>query len=357
MRFIRVLCLSVVTLILPGSPSSAQIVGVSVRVAPPPIPVYVQPPIPSPGYLWVPGYWAWEEDDYFWVPGTWVLPPTVGYLWTPGYWYWGDGSYLWRAGYWGPRVGFYGGVNYGCGYYGTGFVGGHWRGRVFAYNRAVTNIGTTRITNVYVDKTVIIKKTTSNVSFNGGTGGTDARPNVEEQASEHGKRTPPTYMQRTHQRAASTNRALFAKVNDGKPATATTTKAGRFSERGVFAAKDARGALRPDTLNSPSNNSRSVQGAGDASKAAGPKEHTINSKGGALGSSNRHRVTKDQQTSRVDPGKGVGPRGPYGPGGANGYPRVTPMRGGAHPVQGQVRKSPPETKRSPNYQGKRPDQG
>ena len=24
--------------------------------------VYDQPPIPEPGYLWVPGYWAWDDD-------------------------------------------------------------------------------------------------------------------------------------------------------------------------------------------------------------------------------------------------------------------------------------------------------
>src|SRR5215207_1710579 len=144
MRFIRTLYLAVATLLFSLPPSSAEVVGVAIAVAPPPIPVYVQPPIPGPGYIWVPGYWAWGDDDYYWVPGTWVLAPTVGYLWTPGYWYWRDTGYYWRAGYWGPRVGFYGGVNYGCGYYGTGYVGGHWKGRVFAYNTAVTNIGTTR---------------------------------------------------------------------------------------------------------------------------------------------------------------------------------------------------------------------
>lgn len=32
--------------------------------------------------------------------------------------------YAWRPGYWGPHVGFYGGVNYGFGYFGTAYVGG-----------------------------------------------------------------------------------------------------------------------------------------------------------------------------------------------------------------------------------------
>jgi len=53
-------------------------VGVTVGFAPPPLPVYVQPPCPSPGYVWAPGYWAYGDDDYYWVPGTWVLAPESG---------------------------------------------------------------------------------------------------------------------------------------------------------------------------------------------------------------------------------------------------------------------------------------
>lgn len=55
---------------------------ISVSVAPPVLPVYVQPPIPGPGYIWTPGYWAWEEDvaDYYWVPGAWVPAPEPGLL-------------------------------------------------------------------------------------------------------------------------------------------------------------------------------------------------------------------------------------------------------------------------------------
>ena len=63
------------------------------------------------------------------------------FLWTPGYWGYEGGVYGWHAGYWGPHVGFYGGVNYGFGYGGVGFVGGEWRGGVFAYNSAVANFG------------------------------------------------------------------------------------------------------------------------------------------------------------------------------------------------------------------------
>ena len=52
-------------------------------------------------------------------------------------------------GYWGPHVGFYGGINYGFGYFGAGYDGGYWRGRDFYYNRSVTRVNTTVIHNVY----------------------------------------------------------------------------------------------------------------------------------------------------------------------------------------------------------------
>ena len=91
-----------------------------------------QPPLPGPGYIWTPGYWAWGDDGYFWVPGTWVEPPQVGLLWTPGYWGWNSGRYIFNAGYWGPEVGFYGGIDYGFGYGGIGYEGGFWRGREFS---------------------------------------------------------------------------------------------------------------------------------------------------------------------------------------------------------------------------------
>jgi len=48
-------------------------------------------------------------------------------LWTPGYWAWQNDAYVWYAGYWGPTVGFYGGIDYGFGYPGSGFYGGYWR--------------------------------------------------------------------------------------------------------------------------------------------------------------------------------------------------------------------------------------
>ena len=39
----------------------------------------------------------------------------------------------------GWHVGFYGGINYGYGYFGRGFEGGRWDNRYFFYNRSVSN--------------------------------------------------------------------------------------------------------------------------------------------------------------------------------------------------------------------------
>src|SRR5215470_1071672 len=150
-------------------------VGISVNIAPPALPVYVQPPCPAVGYIWTPGYWAWDDDDYYWVPGTWVLAPEPGFLWTPGYWGWGADVYAWHPGYWGPHVGFYGGINYGYGYTGVGFEGGYWRGGAFYYNRSVNNLGGVHVTNVY-NRTVVDNITVNRVSFNGGDHGIRARP-------------------------------------------------------------------------------------------------------------------------------------------------------------------------------------
>src|SRR5262249_25524550 len=130
MRVLRSLLVATSVLALgvsaPPTQRAEAAVVVSVAIAPPATPVYVQPPIPGPGFVWTPGYWAYGPYGYYWVPGVWLLPPAIGLLWTPGYWDWGGSAYAWHAGYWGPTVGFYGGINYGLGYFGVGYAGGYW---------------------------------------------------------------------------------------------------------------------------------------------------------------------------------------------------------------------------------------
>jgi len=207
-------------------------VFVSIAIAPPALPVYVQPPLPAPGYIWTPGYWAYGDAGYYWVPGVWVEPPTVGLLWTPGYWGFEGGFYGWHGGYWGPHVGFYGGVNYGFGYGGIGFFGGEWRGREFAYNGAVANFGGVHVTNVYVDRTVVVHNTIINnnhVAFNG-PGGIDRRPGPDEQRFANEHHIEPTANQIQHQNFAAQDRSQLASVNHGRPATPAASNVNSYHQ-------------------------------------------------------------------------------------------------------------------------------
>jgi len=237
-RWVILGILTASTLVLSlSTPAAAQIgVGISVRIGPPALPVYAQPICPGPGYLWTPGYWAWNDDGgYYWVPGTWVVAP-VGMLWTPGYWGWGGGFYRWHGGYWGPHVGFYGGINYGFGYGGVGFFGGEWRGGAFFYNRSVVNVNVRNVTNVY-NRTVVVNNTRT-VSFNG-PGGIEARPTREEEEYSHESHTQALSAQTEHEHMASQNRQNFASENHGRPAVAATARPGEFSGHGVVKAKAA----------------------------------------------------------------------------------------------------------------------
>jgi len=207
-------------------------VFISVGFAPPALPVYVQPPLPAPGFIWTPGYWAYGDAGYYWVPGVWVHPPSVGLLWTPGYWGFAGGVYGWNAGYWGPHVGFYGGVNYGFGYGGVGFVGGEWRGGVFAYNSAVANFGSVHVTNVYENRTIVEQNTIVNanhVSFNGGSG-ISAHPSPMEMQAEHEDHIQPTPNQMRHQNFAAQDRSQLASVNNGHPTTMAASNIGSYHQ-------------------------------------------------------------------------------------------------------------------------------
>jgi hypothetical protein len=236
MQMKKVLRYSVLALMLALTSSAFAGVVIQVAIGPPALPVYEQPPCPGDGYIWTPGYWAYGPDGYYWVPGTWVVAPQPGLLWTPGYWGWAGGFYVWHAGYWGPHVGFYGGINYGFGYFGAGYAGGYWHGREFFYNRSVNNV---TITNVHIyNKTVINNVTVNRVSFNGGRGGVMARPTREELRADNDRHFEPTRMQFDHENGARGNRELWANVNHGRPAIAATARPGEFHGPHAVPARD-----------------------------------------------------------------------------------------------------------------------
>jgi hypothetical protein len=242
-------------------PSSAAVI-VSVTFAPPALPVYELPVCPGDGYLWTPGYWAYDADyGYYWIPGTWVLAPEAGFLWTPAWWGWEGGAFIFHDGFWGPTIGFYGGINYGFGYFGVGFAGGRWDGGVFRYNTAVLNVNTTIIHNTYIDRTVIVNNTTVNrVSYNGGNGGTTARPTPEEERAAQERHIPPVAAQQQQVQAARSNPDMRASRNEGKPPIAATSKPGEFSGRDVVAAREA-GAPYPPPANAGNRGEPAAEGA------------------------------------------------------------------------------------------------
>ncbi len=205
-------------------------VALSVNIAPPPLPLYAQPPIPGDGYIWTPGYWAWDaaSGDYVWVPGTWVEPPGIGLLWTPGYWAFGGGGYLWHRGYWGPHVGYYGGLNYGYGYTGSGYAGGRWDSGHFRYNTAVNNIPAGRVHNVY--RAAVPQRPVHAESFNGGKSPYHVQPTASERRFEGATHNTPTQAQMEHETRAISMPEQRMGNNHGVPPTAATPRAGGFGD-------------------------------------------------------------------------------------------------------------------------------
>ena len=134
---------------------------------PPPLPGVSQPPIPGDGYIWTPGYWSYAAQGYYWVPGAWTQPTEAGYLWTPGYWGFVDGRYRYHYGFWGRPVGYYGGVDYGFGYVGTGYRAAE-RKSFQTITESVNNVSTTNVQvyNHTVTNTVINNTTVNNTTVN-----------------------------------------------------------------------------------------------------------------------------------------------------------------------------------------------
>jgi hypothetical protein len=55
-----------------------------IEVAPPPPRVEVMPPM-RPGFVWAPGYWAWERGRHVWIEGRWI-EARRGEFWVPDRW-------------------------------------------------------------------------------------------------------------------------------------------------------------------------------------------------------------------------------------------------------------------------------
>ncbi len=225
-RWLAVLMLLMAPLALSLSLPAQVSIGIGIQIGPPPLPMYVQPPCPGPNLIWVPGYWAWGPYGYYWVPGAWMMAPEPGLLWTPGWW--GrrdDDDYYWHAGYWGPRVGFYGGIDYGYGYFGYGYVGGYWDHDRFFYNRAVNRLDDREIHDVYYRRVDRREFNQRRISFNG-PGGIMARPTRGQMRAEQHRRFGATPEQARQVRLAGQARAQRVSFNHGHPPVAAMSRPG-----------------------------------------------------------------------------------------------------------------------------------
>jgi hypothetical protein len=115
------------------------------------------------------------------------------------------------------QVGWYGGVDYG--YYGSGYVGGRWRGNTFAYNTAVSNVDPARVRIVYRDPGAV-NHNWNRISYHGGRNGIQAQPAAGQLAAARARRLGPSSAQMRQAQIASTDRGNFARVNRGRPASA-----------------------------------------------------------------------------------------------------------------------------------------
>ena len=284
------LLLVALVLLIPAASFAQVAIGVGIHIGPPALPVYAQPPWPAAGYIWTPGYWGYGHLGYYWVPGVWVAPPRVGLLWTPGYWGFAGGLYGWHAGYWGPHVGFYGGINYGFGYGGVGFVGGTWAGSVFRYNTAVMNVNTAVVHDTFVDRNVVNNIAVVNhTSFNG-EGGIDAHATPGEQAAANEQHVQPTAGQMSHEQAGANDRNQLASMKHGTPGTAAmdSVNGRRFNQQGRIAQGIGSGQLTPAETRNLENRESRLNGEIHNERAAN---------GGTLTPGNASRLTSNRTIS------------------------------------------------------------
>ena len=83
------------------SPAAAQAsmnLGLTIGT-PPPAPIYEAVPAPRSGYVWAPGFWAWEGGRHVWRTGYW-MPERRGYHWVPDRWAQEHGGWRHEQGHW-----------------------------------------------------------------------------------------------------------------------------------------------------------------------------------------------------------------------------------------------------------------
>jgi len=237
---------------------------------PPPLLDDPLPPCPEDGYLWTPGYWSRNAGGFFWVQGDWFPPPRVGVLWTPGYWQYVDAFYIFHRGYWAARVGYYGGINYGAGYFGTAFTGGRWEGGSFAYNVAVYGANARAFHHTYSEP--VSTRTGHNpVSYNGGPGGVALAPTTEEKVFAAEAHMHPTPLQRhTLAQAAASPTLMPQATHVFMPPTTHVAEAARVTGGPVTPAVPRALATSTARANAPAALQREVVRAAPSPRVIAP---------------------------------------------------------------------------------------
>jgi len=73
-------------------------IGVEIGTPPPPLRYEALPPSRG-GYVWAPGYWAWDGYRYVWLEGRW-LAQRPGYFYEPGRWEQRHEHWIYRGEAW-----------------------------------------------------------------------------------------------------------------------------------------------------------------------------------------------------------------------------------------------------------------
>jgi hypothetical protein len=93
----------------------------------------------------------------------------------------------------------------------------------------VVNVNRTVIHNTYVDN-VHVTNVNVHTSFNGGTGGLQARPTNEEQQWSRENHLGPTLQQQNHIQTAQSDRSNFVSANGGHPQNMAMSRVGQRGE-------------------------------------------------------------------------------------------------------------------------------
>jgi hypothetical protein len=118
-----------------------------------------------------------------------------------------------------------------------------------------------RIHNTY--NTAVVNVSENHVSYNGGTGGVEARPTPQQEAYANENHVGPVAAQTRHVQEARNNPDLRASANQGKPPIAATAKPGDF-RAGFVAPRQAAGEYKaPPANTAPGNEARPANEASE----------------------------------------------------------------------------------------------